>query len=214
MNLRNLVALGGPQQRLVTEFAEKYPSIYYETRPDATTPVTGRMIRNDDAAQLLCAVCNAMPWLAVKRTSLFDSESHSLIFAENITADHVVLVDEIRQAVDLEKDRFPAEYRKSWQLTRLVAVYLVGQLIRASSDPAIAGILADPGAAVRRPRLSDDLRGLARFAAAGMKLRRERFRRDPTAVDAFNVDFKNQTKLHELRDATCDHYVVQSTLEE
>ena len=214
VNLRNLVALGGPQQRLVTEFAEKYPSIYYETRPDATTPVTGRMIRNDDAAQLLCAVCNAMPWLAVKRTSLFDSESHSLIFAENITADHVVLVDEIRQAVDLEKDRFPAEYRKSWQLTRLVAVYLVGQLIRASSDPAIAGILADPGAAVRRPRLSDDLRGLARFAAAGMKLRRERFRRDPTAVDAFNVDFKNQTKLHELRDATCDHYVVQSTLEE
>ena len=214
VNLRNLVALGGPQQRLVTEFAEKYPSIYYETRPDASAPVTGRMIRNDDAAQLLCAVCNAMPWLAVKRTLLFDSDNHSLIFAENITADHVVLVDEIRQAVDLEKERFPAEYRRSWQLTRLVAVYLVGQLIRASSDPAIAGILADPGAAVRRPGLSDDLRGLARFAAAGMKLRRERFRREPTAVDAFNVDFKNQTRLHELRDATCDHYVVQSTLEE
>lgn len=214
VNLRNLVALGGPQQRLVTEFAEKYPSIYYETRPDASAPVTGRMIRNDDAAQLLCAVCNAIPWLAVKRTLLFDSDNHSLIFAENITADHVVLVDEIRQAVDLEKERFPAEYRRSWQLTRLVAVYLVGQLIRASSDPAIAGILADPGAAVRRPGLSDDLRGLARFAAAGMKLRRERFRREPTAVDAFNVDFKNQTRLHELRDATCDHYVVQSTLEE
>lgn len=214
VNLRNLVALGGPQQRLVTEFAEKYPSIYYETRPDASAPVTGRMIRNDDAAQLLCAVCNAMPWLAVKRTSLFDSDNHSLIFAENITADHVVLVDEIRQAVDFEKERFPAEYRRSWQLTRLVAVYLVGQLIRASSDPAIAGILADPGTAVRRSDLSDDLRGLARFAAAGMRLRRERFRREPTAVDAFNVDFKNQTRLHELRDATCDHYVVQSTLEE
>ena len=124
VNLRNLVALGGPQQRLVAEFADKYPDIYYETRPDASAAVGGRMIRNDDAAQLLCAVFNAMPWLAVKRTSLFDSDNHSLIFSENITADHVLLVDEVKLAVDLEKERFPAEYRRSWQLTRLVAAYV------------------------------------------------------------------------------------------
>ncbi len=214
VNLRNLVALGGPQQRLVAEFSERYPAIYYETRPDASAGTSCRMIRNDDAAQLLCAVYNAMPWLAVKRTSLFDSDNHSQVFSESIEADHVVLVDEIKLAVDAEKVRFPLEYRRSWQLTRLVGVYLVGQLIRASSDLNISEILAKPAAAVARPGLKDDLRGLARFAAAGMKLRRERFRRDPTTVDAFNIEFKNQARLHELRDATCDHYVVQSTLEE
>ncbi|HXK39359.1 MAG TPA: AIPR family protein [Candidatus Paceibacterota bacterium] len=66
VNPRNLVSLGGPQERLASEFAARYPDIYYETRPDASLRPKGRMIKNDDAAQLLCAVYNARPWLAVK----------------------------------------------------------------------------------------------------------------------------------------------------
>ena len=74
VNTRNLVALGGPQQRLIAEFASDFPSITYETRPDATiSSASGTTIKNDDAAQLLCAVYNAMPWLAVKRLALFES---------------------------------------------------------------------------------------------------------------------------------------------
>lgn len=121
----------------------------YETRPDASLSqgTTQQVIANDDAAQLLCAVFNAMPWLAVKRLSLFQSKNHALIFNESVTASHVVLVDLIRKRVDEESHRFPERYRRSWRLTRLVAVYLVGQILR--SDGALKTILDDRKAAYR-----------------------------------------------------------------
>ena len=67
-----------------------------------------------------------------------------MIFNDEVNADHVVMVDEIRSAVEAEKKRFPPEYRQSWQLTRLVAVYLVGQLARASTDPHVGSIISNP----------------------------------------------------------------------
>ncbi len=125
VNARNLVALGGPQARLISEFAADFPGIVYETRPDASVgrQAGAQVITNDDAAQLLCAVFNAMPWLAVKRLVLFESENHALIFNERITAAHVVFVDVVRQRLDDESNLFPERYRKSWRLTRIVAVY-------------------------------------------------------------------------------------------
>ena len=118
VNSRNLVALGGPQQKLVTEFAKSFPD-HLETRPDASLSATNApTIKNDDAAQLLCAVYNAMPWLAVKRPALFETDNHAMIFNEHVSAAHVVFVDAIKRAVEAEKDRVPVVYRKSWQLTQ------------------------------------------------------------------------------------------------
>jgi len=149
VNARNLVALGGPQARLAAEFSADYPGIVYETRPDASVgrPKGKQVIANDDAAQLLCAIFNALPWLAVKRLVLFESENHALIFSEGITASHVVLSDPIREHVDAAAERFPAAYRKSWRLTRIVAVYLVGQILR--TDPKLKAILDDPKKALK-----------------------------------------------------------------
>ena len=82
VNPRNLVALGGPQARIAREFEDAYPGVLYEIRPDATLSAieTRKVIQNDDAAQLLCAIFNAMPWLAVKRQVLFQSENHPADF--------------------------------------------------------------------------------------------------------------------------------------
>lgn len=211
VNARNLVALGGPQARLVTEFQADYPGVVYEIRPDATLFAEDgqKVIANDDAAQLLCAVYNAMPWLAVKRLVLFESENHALIFNETITASHVMLCDVIRERVDAERERFPELYRKSWRLTRIVAVYLVGQILR--SDPELQSILDNPrGALEDRPALEEKLDLPVRVAAATLRQRHDGHVRDETA-DEYSVEFKRQSVLHALRDRARDNYSLVST---
>ena len=212
VNARNLVALGGPQARLTAEFEASFPGIVYETRPDAsvTRPAGSHVIANDDAAQLLCAVFNAMPWLAVKRLVLFESENHALIFSEQITAANVVLADVIRQKIDDDVGLFPDRYRQSWRLTRIVAVYLVGQILRA--DPALKMTLDDPSAALAdRAVLSEKLELPIRVTAATLKQRHDQRDRDDE-VDAFNVDFKRQDVLHELRDRARDNFNLFNTV--
>jgi hypothetical protein len=206
VNPRNLVALGGPQARIAREFEIEYPGIIYETRPDAALAAVRieYVIENDDAAQLLCAIFNAMPWLAVKRTTLFESENHALIFREEIGASHVVLADVIRQMVDRERDRFPEIYRQSWRLTRIVAVYLVGQILRTNS--VLNAILEDPKAALAdRAALEEALDQPVRVAAATLRQRHDAHVRDETP-DPFNVEFKNREVLHALRDRARDNY--------
>lgn len=96
---RNLMANHGTQLRLQREFETQYPDVYYETRPDTQPSATERVISNDAAAQLLCGIFNAWPWLAVKRTALFEAENHPQIFSEHIHAHHVLFADRIKDAV-------------------------------------------------------------------------------------------------------------------
>lgn len=212
VNARNLVALGGPQARLVNDFAANFPTITYETRPDATLSASaGTVIKNDDAAQLLCAVRNAQPWLAVKRLALFEGENHAMIFDESVTAAHVVLVDTIKRAVEIERTRVPEPYRKSWQLTRMVLVYMVGQVLRADDD--LRTILDAPGPAVLDLEdLIARLQGPARIAAATLKQRHDQRSRD-SAADEFNVDFKRREVLVELGNKARDNYSLAATLD-
>lgn len=211
VNARNLVALGGPQTRLAREFEEKYPGVLYETRPDATLTAgeTRKIIANDEAAQLLCAIYNAMPWLAVKRLVLFESENHALIFNPDITAASVMLCDAIRERVDAEVALFPELYRKSWRLTRIVAVYLVAEILR--SDPGLRSLLDNPEQALQdRPTLESQLDLPVRVAAATLKQRADAHVRDSVADD-FNVEFKRQSALHVLRDKARDNFSLFST---
>ena len=96
VNPRNLMANSGPQLRLIQEF-ESVPKITYETRPDQGQSEPGTVIKNDEAAQLLCAIFNQRPWLAIKKVSLFESDNHAQIFHHGISAHHIVLSDEIKQ---------------------------------------------------------------------------------------------------------------------
>ena len=88
VNPGNLMANHGTRLRLEYEFSESYPDITFETRSDVL-PSSGLVIKNDGAAQLLCASSNEWPWLAVKKISLFTAENHAHIFSERIHAWHV-----------------------------------------------------------------------------------------------------------------------------
>lgn len=212
VNARNLVALGGPQARITQEFAATFPGIIYETRPDATIgrPKGKQIIANDDAAQLLCAVYNEMPWLAVKRLVLFESENHAMIFSEQITAAHVVIVDLIRAQIDAHVSRFPELYRKSWRLTRIVAVYLVGQILR--TDAELLRILDDPAKALKtQSKLAATLKQPVLVAAGTLQQRHDQYVRRKL-TDAFSVDFKRQDDLHALRDKARDNFALMNTV--
>ena len=215
VNPRNLVSNTGRQRRLVTEFADQFPNYHYETKPDATVtaPAGVRVIQNDDAAQLLCAVYNTMPWLTVKRNSLFESDNHTMIFSEQVGPAQIVLVDTIGRIVDESRTRFPVAYRRSWRLTRIVAVYLVGQVLRASEDAELKRVLADAEWAVSDDqRLRRLLTPLVRVAAATLKIRRDGADRDER-FDDFKVDFKRESALQELRDKVRDNYLLQAELD-
>lgn len=213
---RNLVANTGPQRRLLAEFEERFPGIYYEVKPDARTTTRLRregtpIITNDDAAQLLCAVYVEEPWLAVKRTLLFAPDEYRRIFRQDIHAEHVVLVDELGKLVDHERARIPERYRKSWRLTRLTTVYLLSQVMRTSDE--LSQLLDRPMAALQdRDLLRRELKRPLAAAILTLRKRKDRFDRnqaeEESPEDDFRVAFKNREELRALRDRAREEYLT------
>jgi hypothetical protein len=213
VNARNLMALGGPQARLSKEFEERYPDIYYEIRPDASFDSSkfNRVIANDDAAQLLCAVFNAWPWLAVKRLVLFEGDNHAAIFGDEIHAEHIYLVDVIRQVVDENSDEFPQRYRESWRLTRLISVYLVGAVLR--SVEALKPVLEDPKSALEDLNaLKEKLHRPVVMTAFTLENRIDLIKKEDEK-DEFNREFKNRDVLLTLRDQARENFRMAAKVE-
>lgn len=214
VNARNLMSESGPQRRIAYEMETSFPEIFYEVKPDASAklPSGVRRISNDDAAQLLCAALNAKPWLAVKRQALFESDNHAEIFNDKVHATDVVLVDAIGSAVDSQKDLFPAVYRQTWRLTRIVAVYLTAEAMRAAEAKDVRTPLSTPPAnASETAALAAALEPFAKTAAVALSLRRDQRERDDLDDD-FKVEFKNADELRELRDKARDFHLGQLTM--
>ncbi|MDC0716352.1 AIPR family protein [Nannocystis bainbridge] len=202
---RNLRARDGVQLRLEAEFRNRHPKITFETRPDQSLPPGGRTIHNDAVAQLLCALYNEMPWLAVKRLLLFESEVYPQIFNDKITAEHLILADDVAKCIQDRKDLFPPEYTKSWQLTRLVAAFLVGQMLRTSRS--LEQILQDPASALNNSGTKGVLNELARMAATVLSQRADE-KKQGQDFDDFKVDFKQKSVLHDLGKQARQQYLM------
>lgn len=211
VNARNLRARDGVQLRLEAEFHTRYPRITYETRPDVSIGSRGHVIANDNAAQLLCAIYNQRPWLAVKRLSLFDGENYPTVFGPEVSAARVVLCDLIATRVEHHAALFPEAYRGTWLLTRLVAAYLVGQLLRA--NPKLETTILDNAAKAlsRRPKLSSVLDQLVKFAAAALVTRADA-KKQADQLDDFKVDFKREDALKELAKEARRAYLTHLTV--
>ncbi len=209
VNDRNLRALDGHQLRLVREFEEYYPEVVYETRPEYTRRRTGTVIANDKAAQLLCALFAQRPWLAVKRLQLFSSDVYPTVFTADTTAAHVMFAHLVRSRVEMAKGLFPATYRTAWQLTALVAVFLVGRLLRA--DEALACSLADPRAALEESSTTEAVDVLVKHVVAALRVRQDSFA-ESEEHDDFKVEFKNEAKLRDLAKSARERYVYYRTV--
>ena len=204
---RNLRALDPLQLAIQAEFAEKYPDYRYDTRPGVVHPPVPTIIANDSAAQLLCAVYNEKPWLAVKRDTLFQPENYRQIFAPSITAAHVLLCHLVRQSVESAKSDYPELYRRSWRLTAIVATYLVGQLLRTNDE--LRDLLQRPASYVEDSSLEPLLNSLA--GSAAQTLTRSHQGLDKTEEgDDFKVNFKRETFLRRLAEDAVGSFVRAS----
>jgi len=207
VNPRNLMANHGTQLRLQREFEAGYTKTLYETRPDTAAAGYDSVIKNDEAAQLLCAIFNAWPWLAVKKNTLFESEHHPQIFSERIHAHHVVFADQVKMAVQDAKDEFPAPYLSSWLLTRLVACYLVGQLVR--EDGCVTDLFAASRKELEDPSVVARLPELAGLAAVSLAERHEGL----GEADDFKSAFKNEKQLLDMAAAARKVYRLSMKLQ-
>jgi hypothetical protein len=190
VNPRNLRALDGRQQLLEQQFA-RHPEFAYVVRPDTLRNEGVTTIANDDAAQWLCALYLARPWLAVKRTELFRTPTYQQIFHRQISATEVILAWRVRDAVQATRPDLPEPYRRSWRLVALVALYLVGELMRADDQD-----LSNPGALLNRDGLDDDLAIRTSFVAQRLCAFHEA--ELDKGFDDFKVTFKNQPALRAL----------------
>jgi len=194
---RNLRALDLTQLRIAGDFAEHYPDFSYVIRPGTELPAGTTGIQNDDAAQLLCAIYNQKPWLAVKRQVLFEQPHYRQIFNDRVGAAEIILCYQVMEAIQRTKSAYPDEYLRTWKLTSLVAAYLAGQVLRVNDH--LAEALRDPAAFVRLPDL-EFFNALSHSAARVLNERADRFR-GTDVDDDFKVEFKREGPLKELAGA-------------
>ncbi len=191
---RNLRALDESQIRLRRDLSAR--GYLFNTRPDSSRRVVEHEIRNDDAAQWICAIYLERPWLAVKRTSLFAPETFQEIFAQTVSAEKVILLHTLRDEVQRARSKFPDDLRRAWLLTALTTMYLAGQLLRL--DAADRALLFDPAegsgdSAETRERLRQIVTAVLEFLSS----RHERAKSE-SGWDNFRVDFKRQRTLIEM----------------
>ncbi|WP_193611824.1 AIPR family protein [Nocardioides lijunqiniae] len=191
---RNLRALDESQVRFAQELAVR--GYVLDTRPDTSRVPVEKTIRNDDAAQWICAVYLERPWLAVKRTSLFNPEIFQDIFGPDRTPEQIILLNTLRGVVNSFREQFPPSMRRAWLLTALTCMYLCGQLLRFDDDhnrvllhPEVFEGDADVTVASLIP--------VAQFVVNFLNERHERSR-ESSEEDDFRVQFKRQRTLLEM----------------
>ena len=124
---------------------------------------------------------------------------------------------ELGLAVDRAQASVPDYYRESWKLTRIVMVYLAGQVLRAGQEAGDHNLIADASGAFdhattppslntnARARL-DDAVSLAAFAL------KERFEAKGGELDDYKKDFKNEGELKALGAAARNLYRLRPQL--
>ena len=108
--------------------------------------------------------------------------------------------ERVKEAVQHRKNSFPKPYQTSWLLTRLVACYLMGQILRESD--AVPDLLAATAEELEDPALLDSLDKFAYVAAVTLRERND----DRGETDDFKKDFKNRQELGTLAAAALRAY--------
>ncbi len=198
---RNLRALEEVQVRLQADLSKL--GYVYARRPSDQL-VSGRVIKNDDVAQLLCSIYVRKPAIAVKRQMLFDNQMYSEIFPSDLDPARVIFAHLIRKEVDAHKRHVPEDYQKAWALTALTLVNMTAEAMR--DDSRARSTLLDPSEAIK-----DSLQAqaeVAPFVQAACEVLHKRAQTHATkgTPDEFKVAFKQTRTLGELALETSKTY--------
>ncbi len=191
---RNLRALDASQVKLAQELAAR--GYVLDTRPDSSRIPVEKTIRNDDAAQWICAIYLERPWLAVKRTSLFEPEIFQQIYGPERSAEQLILLSTLRGVLDSKRDQFPTGMQRAWLLTALTCMYLCGQIMRFDDDYIQLLLHPAPPAGDAETTLAS-LDPVAQ-SVVNFLLARHDASRARGEEDDFRVEFKRQRSLLEM----------------
>lgn len=131
INLKDLRANDSTQVVLKGQFEELFGDRvqYVIKRGEDGTGET--VIHNDHAAQILIALYNEEPFLAHRKSALFDQQ-YKNVFHPRISAAHVYLGWLIWEEVQAHLNQIENELIARYALTSYVLVYLVGRLMKES----------------------------------------------------------------------------------
>lgn len=94
---------------------------------------TSRTLDNTLAAQLITATYRQRPWAAVRKVRLFDQDYHD-VFAADITAHKLYLLQLLSEAVDAAREDLRGELRSAFASVRFTVAALVADLLRLSPE--------------------------------------------------------------------------------
>jgi hypothetical protein len=125
---------------------------------------SGRTLDNTLAAQLIMATYRERPFAAVRKVRLFDQDYHD-VFARDINAHKLFLLQLIGEAVDAARDDLHGELRSSFASVRFTLAHLIMELLKLT--PRGQQLADDPGRwlPVQTDEVLAYLTGLARDVA-------------------------------------------------
>lgn len=131
VNIRDQRSTDGIQLGLQREVQEAFSGDFGYTVKVGEKHDAARVLDNTLAAQLIMAAYRQKPWAAVRKVRLFDQDYHD-VFAADITAHKLLLLQLIGEAVDASRDDLRGELRSSFSSVRFTVVALVADLLRQS----------------------------------------------------------------------------------
>jgi hypothetical protein len=145
---RDLQSNNPIQGRLQTEFERLYPdSVFYRVKRGEHAQAPGE-IDNELAARILLAFDLKEPWTCHQTYKLFD-ELHARIFGRpEVTADRIVALHDIYQAVLSRLGRVENQLLARYTLTKFLLIYLVREALE--TDPTGKQFCQDPAAFIRQ----------------------------------------------------------------
>ncbi len=189
VNIRDQRSTDGIQLDLQRGVTEKYGSKFGYTIKVGQKSTTDRTLDNTLAAQLITAAYRQRPWAAVRKVRLFDQDYHH-VFAADLDADKLYLLELINEAVNAARDDLHGELRSAFASVRFTVVALLADVLRL--NPTGTQLMDDPGGWL--PHQTDEVLGFLSDRARDVALNINGYVSDAaTAAAEDNTDFDAKT---------------------
>ncbi|MET0649887.1 MAG: AIPR family protein [Pyrinomonadaceae bacterium] len=135
------------QIRLQNEFKDKYAGTYSFEIKRGEIKGSGKVISNEEAGLLLMAFDLKEPWATHRTYQVFEDKYSQIFGHKDVTADRIVLVRVIAEAIDAALPHIKNVAVARYKLTRYMMVYIVRNILE--SDELARDILTKPQKFVR-----------------------------------------------------------------
>lgn len=135
------------QIRLQNEFARCYLGEFFYEIKRGETSGPGIFISNEDAGLWLRAFDLKEPWITHRRFEVFEDKHAALFARPEVTADRIVLLEVILEAVDKALPKIKNTLFGKYALTRYLLLYIIREILE--NDDMFADISGNPGKFVR-----------------------------------------------------------------